>query len=37
MAGLRDILVHAYYKVDTILLWDTVKNDIPKLHKALSK
>ena len=44
----RNVLTHAYYKVNPVIVWDTIQNDIPqfeivingiieKLHPALSR
>lgn len=44
----RNMLTHAYYKVNPVIVWDTIQNDIPqfetmindmieKLHPTLSK
>lgn len=35
MAKMRDLLIHAYDRVDIDEVWDTVQNDIPKLITAL--
>jgi uncharacterized protein with HEPN domain len=36
IAGLRDILIHAYFGVDADIVWDIVKNKLPDLkRKAL--
>ncbi len=35
VTGLRDKLIHHYFGVDYELVWDTIKNDIPKLDEAL--
>lgn len=35
VAGLRDILIHAYFGVDNAILWDIVKVKIPKLLQSL--
>ncbi len=41
MAGLRDILIHAYFGIDVNIVWDIVKNKIPvikhEIHKILSE
>jgi len=35
MAGLRDMLIHEYFGVDYEILWDIVKNKIPRLNRQL--
>jgi len=36
VAGLRDILIHAYFGIDTEIVWDVVQNKIPELkHQIL--
>ncbi|MGV7928714.1 MAG: DUF86 domain-containing protein [Spirochaetota bacterium] len=35
IAGLRDVLIHHYFGVDLLLLWNVVKNDIPELKKQI--
>jgi len=35
IAGLRDILAHAYFGIDEDIVWDVVRNKIPQLQKAL--
>jgi len=37
MARMRDLLIHAYDKVDLDEIWDTVQNDIPGLITLLEK
>lgn len=36
IAGLRDILAHAYYRIDHDVLWDVVQHHIPRLIERLS-
>lgn len=36
IAGMRDILVHEYYEVDTPLVWRVVKRRLPKTFAYLS-
>lgn len=35
MARMRDRLIHHYFGVDYGLVWDTIKNDIPRLGKEV--
>ena len=37
IAGMRDILIHAYNKVDLEEVWNTIKQDIPMLIPILEK
>lgn len=37
MVGLRDRLIHHYFGVDYEIVWDVVKNEIPKVKKELEK
>ena len=36
MAGLRDLLAHAYFGVDDPILWDLIQNKLPDLIKAMA-
>lgn len=35
--GMRDKLIHEYFGVSLNVVWDTVKNDIPKLKKQIKE
>jgi len=35
IAGLRDILIHAYFGIDVDIVWNIVKKKIPKLKKEI--
>ena len=35
--GMRNILVHGYFEVDTDIVWNAVKNDVPALKPALER
>lgn len=37
MGDMRNILIHEYFGVDLIAVWDTVKNDIPKLKQDVNE
>jgi uncharacterized protein with HEPN domain len=37
IAGLRDILIHAYFGVDLEMIWDVVKNKLPPLEESVSE
>jgi len=36
IAGMRDRLIHRYFGVDFEIVWDVVKNEIPKLKEQIS-
>ena len=36
IAGVRDILIHAYFSVDIEILWDIVINKLPALKTKVS-
>ena len=37
MARMRDLLIHAYGRVNPDEVWDTIKNDLPQLISFLEK
>ncbi|MCA6362548.1 MAG: DUF86 domain-containing protein [Bacteroidetes bacterium] len=37
MAKMRDRLIHNYFGVDKRIVWETVKSDLPRLHKEITK
>ena len=34
--GMRNIFVHEYFGIDTNLVWEIIKNDIPELKEKIS-
>jgi len=36
IAGLRDILIHAYFGIDIEIVWDVIQNKLPKLKNQIS-
>jgi uncharacterized protein with HEPN domain len=37
MIGMRNVMIHEYDDVDMVIVWDTVKKDIPALISAIEK
>ena len=37
IAGFRDVLAHAYFRVDPVLVWDTAVNKAPSLRARLTE
>jgi uncharacterized protein with HEPN domain len=37
IAGMRDKLIHGYFGVDIDAVWDTVKDDIPRLKSEIER
>jgi len=37
MAGMRDKLIHHYFGVDYAIVWDVVKNELPKLKTQIQE
>ncbi len=36
IVGMRNVFVHEYFGVDTNLVWEIIKNDIPDLKEKIS-
>ena len=37
VAGLRDILIHEYFAVDSDIVWDVIKNKLPPLRQQVAR
>lgn len=37
VAGVRDIIAHEYFGVNTMIIWDIVKNKVPEVNKSIKK
>lgn len=35
MAGLRDVLIHDYMGVDVKIVWNVIKNELPKVEEQI--
>ena len=35
IAGIRDVVIHAYHAIDNDIIWDVVQTEIPRLLKNL--
>ena len=37
IAGMRDVIIHSYFRVDLDAVWNAIKKDIPRLKKQIEK
>lgn len=37
MAGIRDIVVHEYFGLNMLVIWKTLKEDLPQVKPALAE
>lgn len=37
LAGLRDKLIHHYFGIDYAIVWDVIKNELPRIKNQINK
>ncbi|WP_421078544.1 HepT-like ribonuclease domain-containing protein [Methanothermococcus sp. Ax23] len=37
IAGFRDVLIHSYFKINLLIIWDVVENKLPHLKNDIKK
>jgi len=37
IAGMRDIIIHGYFRVDLDAVWNVIKRDVPALKRQIQK
>jgi len=37
MIGMRNVLVHGYFEIDTDIVWDAASRDVPALKPAVER
>ena len=37
MIGMRNVLVHGYFEIDTDIVWDAARRDVPALKPAVER
>ncbi len=37
IAGMRDVLIHAYFSVDLQAIWKVIEKDLPELKKSIQR
>jgi uncharacterized protein with HEPN domain len=37
ISGLREVLIHQYFGIDVVIIWDIVQNKIPDLQRRISE
>lgn len=36
ISGLRDIIVHEYFRLNLRIIWDTIQNELPALRRSIA-
>ncbi|MBU1129145.1 MAG: DUF86 domain-containing protein, partial [Nanoarchaeota archaeon] len=37
ISGIRDLITHVYFGIDLDVVWNIIKNDLPKLKKQIKE
>jgi uncharacterized protein with HEPN domain len=37
MAGMRDVLIHNYMGIDTMIVWNVVEKELPRIKKQINE
>lgn len=37
MTGIRNKTIHEYFNINYVIVWDTLRDDLPSLKKSINK